>query len=190
MSPFNKQSRVLVCGIVLSSLSMTAGIATAQTPSSPEVKPSTLPTGAKSQTKAELDAIRTQNALDAERQKGIKGGSGALAQGPNVPSISAEPIPVMGSGNRNSSSAGANSARVTMVAGPVGQLVATIQTHDGLVAARIGDKLAGVGVIKHISVNQVTADDGKRQFSIPFAAEPTSNLIASPAGSLPLNWSK
>lgn len=149
-------------------------------------KPSTpqLPTGAKSATKAELDAIRTQNALDAERQKGRGAMTGApSASGPSVPSLSGgvgvEPIPVI-SGGRPSSGTSIASARVTMVAGAQGQLLATIQTNNGTVVAQEGERITGLGTVKRIAVNQVIIEDGKKTLSIPFAAEPTSNLIQGP----------
>lgn len=195
MNPSQKNQLSLILGIALASLYITPALSagpnseplpakpipstvSAETgaPSKPQ-----LPTGAKSTTKAELDAIRTQNALDAERQKGTRGGASPQGAVPNVPSLGgAEAIPVIGNRNQSSGSGNTALARVTMVAGPVGQLLATVQTSDGMVVARVGDRIPGVGTVKSISVNQVVVEDGRRSTAIPFAAEPTSNLIQGP----------
>lgn len=136
-----------------------------------------IPTGAKSATKAELDAIRTQNALDAERMKGLKAAGGMGGTGLGVPAIDARPIAVTGNAGRSGGSPSASSARVTMVAGPQGQLAATILTSNGLIVVRAGDRVPGLGTIRAISVSQVLVEDGKRTVSLPFAAEPASSLI-------------
>ncbi|MDR2882039.1 MAG: hypothetical protein LBV29_09120 [Azoarcus sp.] len=136
--------------------------------------PTSLPTGSKSGTKLELDAIRTQAALVAERVKTLNIPGGQPAVGPMVPAIAAQPIAIA-PGGRGSSNAGA--AQVTMVAGREGQLFATIQTARGLVVAKVGDKLPDLGVIRSIAVNQVIVEDGKKTHSLPFAFEPASALI-------------
>jgi type IV pilus biogenesis protein PilP len=135
-----------------------------------------LPTGSKSGNKLELDAIRTQSALAAERAKlNIAGGQPAAGpSGPMVPAITAQPIAVTPGGRGSSNSA---AAQVTMVAGSEGQLSATIQTAHGLIVARVGDKLPDIGIVRSIAANQVMVEDGKKTRSLPFAAEPASALI-------------
>ncbi|MFT3960949.1 hypothetical protein [Propionivibrio sp.] len=140
----------------------------------PSREPSPLPAGAKSATKLELDALRTQNALAAERAKAL-GAANGISAGPTVPAADARPIDVEATPGRGG--AAANSARVTMVAGPVGQLAATIMTARGLVVARAGDRVPGLGTIRAIAVNQVLVEDGKQTVSLPFAAEPAGSLI-------------
>ncbi len=169
-----------------------------ETPAKPSPAPATheppaavvLPSGAKSATKLELDAIRTQNALATERAKAMgaaSGMTGGMVAGQSVPAIDARPIPVESTSGRGSSGTGtanaANSARVTMVAGPRDQYAATIQTAQGLVVAHAGDRVPGLGTIRSISVNQVLVETGKGKqmvvVSLPFSAEPVSNLIQS-----------
>lgn len=145
--------------------------------------PVALPSGAKSATKIELDAIRTQNALAVERAKAIGATSGMPGAGPSVPAIDARPIAVE-SGRSSTAASTANAARVTMVAGPQGQLAATILTAQGLVVAHVGDRVPGLGTVRSISISQVVVENGKGKgktevLSLPFAAEPTSNLIQS-----------
>jgi type IV pilus biogenesis protein PilP len=161
--------------------------------SAPETPaPVVLPSGAKSATKIELDAIRTQNALAAERAKAMGTTNGMPSAGPSVPAMDARPIPVEATSGRGGSTANAtnaaNSARVTMVAGPQGQLAATILTAQGLVVAHVGDQVPGLGTIRSISISQVVVENSKGKgkektevVSLPFAAEPTSNLIQSGA---------
>ena len=138
-----------------------------------------LPSGAKSATKLELDAIRTQNALAAERAKSMGTASG-MGSGPTVPAADARPIPVEAVSGRGADGT-AGAARVTMVAGPQGKLAATLMTARGLVLARVGDRVPGVGTIRSISINQVVAENGKQTVSLPFSAEPVSNLIQAGA---------
>lgn len=149
-----------------------------EAPEQPPAKhqePPTVPTSAKSATKLELDAIRTQNALAAERSKAMSAATGANG-GPTVPAMDARPIAVVDAPGR-SGSRSPSSSKVTMVAGPVGQLAATIQTPMGLIVAHVGDRVPDVGTIRAISVNQVLREEGKRITPIPFAAEPASSLI-------------
>ncbi len=156
-----------------------AGVTAPQTTSQ---APVAIPTGAKSATKAELDAIRTQNALEAERMKGLKGSGSIMSGGPGVPALDARSIAITAN-NARAGNHNAGVARVTMVAGPQGQLAATIQTAEGLIVARSGDRIPGVGVIRSVTVNQVLVQDGKRLSSLPFAPEPASSVIQ---GSSPL----
>ena len=134
--------------------------------------PPALPAGGRSATKLELDSIRTQNALAAERAKasGAMPGAGSI-----VPAMDARPITVTSSAGRGGS--GSSSMQVTMVAGPLEKMVATIMTPRGLMVAKVGDRVPDAGVVRSISVNQVLVDDGKRTYSLPFAAEPASSLI-------------
>lgn len=136
--------------------------------------PPALPAGGRSATKLELDSIRTQNALAAERAKASGGMPGAGA-GSIVPAMDARPITVTSSAGRGGS--GASSVQVTMVAGPLEKMVATIMTPRGLMVAKVGDRVPDAGIVRTISVNQVQVDDGKRTYSLPFAAEPASSLI-------------
>jgi hypothetical protein len=151
----------------------------------PETKSATLPTGAKSATKLELDAMRTQNALAAERAKAMGADGGrAMGTGPLVPAAEARPIPVEPASGRTGGAGSSliNSARVTMVAGPSGQLAATIATANGLVVARAGERVPGLGLVRTIAINQVLVEDGKQTVSLPFSAEPASNLIQGGPG--------
>ena len=142
----------------------------------------TLPTSARSATKLELDAIRTQNALAAERAKAAAAVPGASA-GPTVPATDARPIDVESTSGRGGGSAsGSTRASVTMVAGPAGQLAATVLTARGLVVVRAGDRMPGLGTVRSISVNQVLGENNKQTLSLPFAAEPASSLIQGGAG--------
>lgn len=183
----NTNLRALIVALLATGLcqsTLAVGTATADAPPAEAknsakpaapVEPPPLPASAKSATKLELDAIRTQNALAAERAKGLTAANG-VGTGPAVPGIDARPIAVERSPGRGGSGA-SGSARVTMVAGPKGQLAATIMTGRGLVVARTGDRIPDLGTIRSISVNQVLVEDGKRTVSIPFAAEPASSLI-------------
>ena len=168
--------------------------APAEAPAKPSSAPESpapvvLPSGGKSATKLELDAIRTQNALAAERAKamGTANGTGT-APGQPVPAIDARPISVESTSGRGGSANASNperSARVTMVAGPQGKLAATIMTAQGLVVARVGDRVPGLGTIRSVSINEVLVESGKGKqvvtVSLPFSAEPASNLIQSGA---------
>ena len=163
--------------------------APAEAPAKPSSAPEShapvvLPSGAKSATKLELDAIRTQNALAAERTKAM-GTANGTASGQPVPAIDARPISVESTSGRGGANAGnlERSARVTMVAGPQGKLAATIMTAQGLVVAHAGDRVPGLGTIRSVSINEVLVESGKGKqvvtVSLPFSAEPASNMIQS-----------
>lgn len=96
-----------------------------------------------------------------------------------VPALEARPIAVTGSPGRSGGSSSA--VQVTLVAGPLERLAATIMTPRGLVVARAGDRVPDAGVVHSISVNQVLVEDGKRTYALPFAAEPASSLIQGAA---------
>lgn len=143
-----------------------------------------LPTQAKSGTKAELDSLRTQSALEAERQKladiRAKAGGAVGMGGPQVPAYDGRPIAVVPGGAKAARSD--VSMRVTMVAGSAEQPAAMLQNSDGGQAlVHVGDRLPGLGTVRSITRQQVVVADGKRTTSIPFAAEPVSSAMQGEA---------
>lgn len=129
----------------------------------------------------ELDLLRSENAILAERVKALE-----LRQKLQA---GAAPIPITtGAGSVSGGSASAGGqipvsafmpvARVTMVAGAKGRFVATIQMPDGsVVAVKAGSTVSGLGQVESVSTSEVLVKNGKRTTSVPFAAESTANTL-------------
>lgn len=122
----------------------------------------------------ELAALRAENAVlkakleNAELRSKIE----ASKTGPAAGSVSL-------STGRSRSAATVTvdrGARVQMVSGVGGNLVATILLSDGANAiARVGMRIPNLGRVKSIKTDEVLVEIGKETISIPFAMEPVSN---------------
>lgn len=122
-------------------------------------------------TYGELAALKSKNAIlkvqvdNAEMEKKLGDSRG----GSNVP----------GSRPADVSS---GTVRVMQVDGVSKGLIAKIQLADGgMVAAGEGKKIPGLGTVTSVRADEVLVQNGKQTISLPFASEPTSNVMGSSA---------
>lgn len=138
----------------------------------------------------QLDELRSQNAMleasikNADLKSKLVGGKAAPGPGPSIPlSASQAPTPAMSDAAAASL---ASTAEITMVASDAdGRLVAVLALPNGRkVKARVGMDIAGLGVIKSISIDEVVAVGKKgKLITLPFASDPTTNIgMGAPTG--------
>jgi type IV pilus biogenesis protein PilP len=127
----------------------------------------------------QLDALRSQNAVLAETLKNTELRnkiSGVDKTSTGQPG----PNPGGTTGVQSSSypsSFASPSALVQMVSGIESKMTAQISLPDGSpVNVRVGSNIAGLGIVKSISMNEVMIADKKRIFSLPFASDSSSAL--------------
>lgn len=128
----------------------------------------------------ELELLRSQNAIlteklrNAELRSKVSMAEGSSSSGSSPPISTRQAV--VANVDRG--------ARVSMVAGSTGQLAATIQMSDGgNIIARVGTRIAALGVVRSVTTEEVLVSNGKDILSIPFAnATASMASSASPYG--------
>lgn len=122
----------------------------------------------------QLDELRSKNALLAESLKNVElknkiGNVGISPTGqanPNPTGVNGFPS------NMAPATAAPLSVQVQMVSASEGQYTALISlSTGGRVKARVGSKLAGLGVVKSISLDEVLLTNKTETISLPFATD-------------------
>ncbi len=152
---------VLVLGVIGSSLAIAEDVAV-----KPEINGDSY---------GELTALRSQNAILTEQLK-------AMELREKIRLSKSGPATVSGPAATMTTTLD-RGARIVMVAGSTGQLIATIQLSDGATtSAKVGAKVPGLGLIKSIATNEVIVANGKDLLSVPFASEPVNNATQYGSG--------
>lgn len=122
----------------------------------------------------QLDELRSQNAILTETLKNAK-----LKN--DINSVGTNPIgqpglalggPSSYQGSAQSGAAAPLSAQVQMVSGSENKLTALISlSNGGRVTVRVGSNIAGVGVVKSISKDEVMVASKTQIISLPFALD-------------------
>jgi len=124
---------------------------------------------------AQLDALRSQNAILTEKLKNLELLSklGGADQRPSSTQVSGNQNGSMKSAVKASPSPFLATAEVQMVSSaPGGGLMAIISLDNGRQAvAKVGRMITGLGTVKSISLDEVLIDDKKDVVSLPFATE-------------------
>lgn len=125
---------------------------------------------------AELDALRSQNAILAEQVKKADLENKLSAARISTPSSLQMSSGSLSKPKQTTSSYIDRAARVQLVAGIGGKLTATIQTSEGgNTVARVGSRIPNLGIVRSIKTEEVIVENGKELYSVPFASEPVSN---------------
>lgn len=138
-------------------------------------------TSAPSATYGQLDALRTENAILTEQLKNqkLKKTLAEESQQPTVRSISQ-------ASSKGGQATADRGARVHFVGGTGQNLTATVQLSDGSrVVIRSGQKIAGLGLVKSIKVDEVLVQSGKDTYQVPFAVVSDSLSISGQQQPLP-----
>lgn len=140
----------------------------------PAVAPSVAATPANAGLYRQLDELRSQNAILTETLKNAK-----LKN--DISSVGTNPISQPGmtqggpssyQGSAQSGAAAPLSAQVQMVSGSENKLIALISlSNGGRVTVRVGSNIAGVGVVKSISKDEVMVANKTQIISLPFALD-------------------
>ena len=123
----------------------------------------------------QLDDLRSQNALLTESLKNAKL-KNEISNVGTIPTGQPNPNPIGATGvngfpgNMTPATAAPLSAQVQMVSASDGQYTALISLPTGgHVNARVGRNIAGLGVVKSISLNEVLLTNKSETISLPFA---------------------
>lgn len=171
---------------LLKSTVLMLAIATGAANAAPTAK---IPAAAPAPTPAsfgELDALRSQNAILAEKVKAAEMQAKLLGTNQSK-SLSGLPpfpaaAPAAARGMKDQfEDFGTTSAQVQMVSDSGNSTIAVISLpRGGRVTARVGSIIPHLGVVKSISLNEVVVANKKQTFSIPFAAEPFNMPSGNP----------
>ena len=144
----------------------------------------------------ELDALRSQNAILAEKVKAAEMQAKLAGANPiKAPSSSLPPFPTTHQSGPAPQFDGFSqqSAQVQMVSDTGNNRIAVISLPNGArVSARVGSTIPNLGVVQSISLNEVVVANKKQTISVPFASEPANasgggaNAFPPPA-SFPMN---
>ncbi len=138
-------------------------------------------------TQAELDRLNAENALltiqlkNIELKEKIKNGGQAAPVVPPMPNF-APPRSGGGMGGMNFDIM--PDAKVVMVSGEPGRAVATINLNGAIIKAMVGRYIAGLGLVKSVSLDDVVIKTKKSEFSVPFVADSLSAPNGAMAGGM------
>lgn len=126
----------------------------------------------------QLDELRSQNALLSEIVKNAElqnklSGNGAPSIGAPVNQMPTNFAPNARNAGMNYGAQGTKTitnGTVTEVSTIGGRIAAkVVSPYGGIVVARVGQHIKGIGTVKSISIDEVVVADGKETISLPFA---------------------
>lgn len=121
----------------------------------------------------QLDELRSQNALLAEIVKNAElqnklSGNGSPSIGAPVNQMTTNFAP------KTKTNTNGTVTEVSTIGGRIAAKV--VSPYGGIVVARVGQHIKGIGTVKSISIDEVVVADGKETISLPFANDSSAGF--------------